>query len=44
MRFSKKNLPIAEEYAARLLRLPLYGELTSREITQVVEALCEVLS
>jgi dTDP-4-amino-4,6-dideoxygalactose transaminase len=40
----QSSLPVTTEYAARLLRLPLYVELTPHEITQTVEALREVLS
>jgi dTDP-4-amino-4,6-dideoxygalactose transaminase len=44
LNFSSGNLSISKEYPTRLLRLPLYVELTPQEITQVVEALREVLS
>ncbi|MDR2179450.1 MAG: dTDP-4-amino-4,6-dideoxygalactose transaminase [Synergistaceae bacterium] len=44
LNFSSRALPAATEYAARLLRLPLYAELTSREIAHVVDAIHEVLS
>jgi dTDP-4-amino-4,6-dideoxygalactose transaminase len=44
LNFSPPDLPVVTECAARLLRLPLYAELTPREIAQVVEVLSEVLS
>ncbi|MDR1622788.1 MAG: dTDP-4-amino-4,6-dideoxygalactose transaminase [Synergistaceae bacterium] len=44
LRFSPRSLPTAAEYSARLLRLPLYAEMTPRETAQIAEALSEVLS
>jgi dTDP-4-amino-4,6-dideoxygalactose transaminase len=38
-RFSAKKLPMAEEYANRLLRLPLFHELTPEEIAHVTDAI-----
>ncbi|MDR3231377.1 MAG: dTDP-4-amino-4,6-dideoxygalactose transaminase [Synergistaceae bacterium] len=38
-RFSAHSLPVSEDYAARLLRLPLYYELAHEEITCIVKSL-----
>jgi dTDP-4-amino-4,6-dideoxygalactose transaminase len=43
-RFSTKKLPVAEEYANRLLRLPLFYELTHEEIAYVTDSVSESLS
>ena len=38
-RFPSEGLPVTEEYAARLLRLPLFVGLTNEDITSVVDEL-----
>jgi dTDP-4-amino-4,6-dideoxygalactose transaminase len=43
LNFSSSDLSVSREYAARLLRLPLYVALKPQEITQIAEALREVL-
>jgi dTDP-4-amino-4,6-dideoxygalactose transaminase len=43
-RFSAKQLPMAEEYANRLLRLPLFHELTRGEIARVADSIGEIVS
>ena len=39
MRFPTRELPVTEEYAARLLRLPLHVDLTDEDIALVVDEL-----
>ncbi len=38
-----RSLPVTEEYAGRLLRLPMYADLTNSEITMILEAVKDVL-
>lgn len=40
----KGALPITEEAAERILSLPMYAELTDEQVTQVCDALIEVLT
>ncbi|MDR1977439.1 MAG: dTDP-4-amino-4,6-dideoxygalactose transaminase [Synergistaceae bacterium] len=44
LNFSSHDLPTAAECSARLLRLPLYVEMTPQEMEYVVESVREVLS
>ena len=39
----KSNLPVTEEYADRLLRLPLHAELTESDVAMIIEKVKEVL-
>jgi dTDP-4-amino-4,6-dideoxygalactose transaminase len=43
-RFPAKRLPMTEEYANRLLRLPLFHELTSEELAYIADSVKEGLS
>ncbi len=38
-----RRLPVTEEYADRLLRLPMYAELTESEVIMIIENVKEVL-
>lgn len=39
----KSNLPVTEEYADRLLRLPMHAELTESDVAMIIEKVKEVL-
>ena len=38
------DLPVTEDVAARLLRLPFYFDLTDDEVDEVIDAILEFLS
>ena len=40
----KDSLPVVERVAGRLLRLPIYPQLTQRDIEQVAQCLTEYFS
>jgi len=42
--YKKGDLPLTEEYAARLIRLPMYAELADDEITFIIEKVKEYLN
>jgi dTDP-4-amino-4,6-dideoxygalactose transaminase len=39
--YKKGDLPLTEEYSSRLVRLPLYADMTSKEISLVIEKVKE---
>ncbi len=39
--YKKGDLPITEDYSSRLVRLPLYADMTSKEISLVIEKVKE---
>ncbi len=41
--YKEGDLPITEEYASRLIRLPLYADLTDQEVNKVIKVLTEFL-
>ncbi len=41
--YKKGDLPLTEEYASRLLRLPLWADLTDDEISHVINSVKELL-
>ena len=43
MGYKKGDLPVTEEYANRLLRLPLYADMTEEENNYVINKIKEIL-
>ena len=41
--YKEGDLPITEEYSTRLLRLPLYPDMTEEELTFICNKVCEIL-
>lgn len=41
--YKEGDLPITEEYSSRLIRLPLYADLTTEEVDKVIKVLTEFL-
>ena len=39
--YKKGDLPLTEEYSSRLVRLPLYADMTSKEVSLVIEKVKE---
>ena len=41
--YKKGDLPITEKYSDRLIRLPLYYDLTSKEVAKVCKCVSDYL-
>lgn len=41
--YKEGDLPITEEYAGRLLRLPMYADLTDEEVNKVIDSVFECI-